>query len=63
MAIGAAGTDVAREVLDLVLLDDHFATIVTAVELGRSTFSNIRKFLTDNVAELTRFVVWVLSDG
>ncbi|WP_284011825.1 hypothetical protein [Haloarcula pelagica] len=45
------------------MLDDHFATIVTAVELGRSTFSNIRKFLTDNVAELTRFVVWVLSDG
>jgi len=67
VAMGASGTDVAREAADLVLLDDHFATIVGAVELGRATFANIRRFLTyhltDNVAELAPFVVWALSGG
>ncbi|MGH4010825.1 MAG: cation-translocating P-type ATPase [Pseudonocardiaceae bacterium] len=67
IAMGASGTDVAREAADLVLLDDHFGTIVSAVELGRATFANIRRFLTyhltDNVAELTPFVVWALSGG
>ncbi|MER5262679.1 cation-transporting P-type ATPase [Actinosynnema sp. NPDC002837] len=67
VAMGASGTDVAREAADLVLLDDHFGTIVGAVELGRATFANIRRFLTyhltDNVAELTPFVFWALSGG
>jgi magnesium-transporting ATPase (P-type) len=67
VAMGRSGTDVAREAADLVLLDDDFATIVAAVEQGRSTFSNIRRFLTyhltDNVAELTPFVAWALSGG
>jgi calcium-translocating P-type ATPase len=67
VAMGRSGTDVAREAADLVLLDDDFATIVAAVEQGRSTFSNIRRFLTyhltDNVAELAPFVVWALSGG
>ena len=65
--MGRSGTDVAREAADLVLLDDDFATIVAAVEQGRATFANIRRFLTyhltDNVAELTPFVVWALSGG
>jgi magnesium-transporting ATPase (P-type) len=67
VAMGASGTDVARESADLVLLDDRFETIVAAVRLGRATFANIRRFLTyhltDNVAELTPFVVWALSAG
>ncbi|GGL40937.1 cation-translocating P-type ATPase [Planomonospora parontospora] len=67
VAMGASGTDVAREAADVVLLDDHFATIVTAVELGRATYANIRRFLTyhltDNVAELTPFLVWAISGG
>ena len=67
VAMGASGTDVAREAADLVLLDDHFGTIVSAVELGRATFANIRRFLTyhltDNVAELAPFVVWALFGG
>jgi magnesium-transporting ATPase (P-type) len=58
---------VARESADLVLLDDHFESIVAAIRLGRATFMNIRRFLTnhltDNVAELTPFVVWALSGG
>ncbi len=67
VAMGRSGTDVARETADLVLLDDDFATIVAAIEQGRSTFANIRRFLTyhltDNVAELTPFLVWALSGG
>jgi magnesium-transporting ATPase (P-type) len=65
IAMGKSGTDVAREAADLVLLDDDFATIVEAVRLGRTTFTNARQFLTyhltDNVAELTPFVLWALS--
>lgn len=53
--------------LALVLLDDNFATIVAAIEQGRTTFANARRFLTyhltDNVAELTPFLVWALSGG
>jgi magnesium-transporting ATPase (P-type) len=67
VAMGLSGTDVAREAADLVLLDDHFGTIVAAIEQGRATYSNIHRFLTyhltDNVAELTPFVVWALSGG
>jgi magnesium-transporting ATPase (P-type) len=67
VAMGRSGTDVAREAADVVLLDDDFATIVEAVAHGRATFLNVRRFLTyhltDNVAELTPFVVWALSGG
>ncbi|MHC6592535.1 cation-translocating P-type ATPase [Arthrobacter sp. C152] len=67
VAMGLGGTDVAREAADLVLLDDHFGTIVSAIEQGRATYSNIHRFLTyhltDNVAELTPFVIWALSGG
>jgi magnesium-transporting ATPase (P-type) len=67
IAMGASGTDVAREAADLVLLDDHFASIVAGVEQGRTTYHNVRRFLTyhltDNVAELTPFLVWGLSGG
>lgn len=67
VAMGAGGTDVAREAADLVLLDDDFETVVTAIAYGRATFANLRRFLTyhltDNVAELAPFVVWALSGG
>jgi magnesium-transporting ATPase (P-type) len=67
VAMGLSGSDVTREAADLVLLDDHFGTIVAAVELGRATFRNVRRFLTyhltDNVAELAPFALWALSAG
>ncbi len=55
VAMGS-GTEVAKEASAVVLLDDHFATVVAAVEEGRVVFDNVRKFVrylfTTNVAEL-----------
>ncbi len=64
VAMGKNGTDVSRSVADLTLKDDNFATIVYAIEEGRTIFKNIRKFvsyqLSCNWAELIILFVGVL---
>ena len=62
VAMGASGTDVAREAADIVLLDDSFASIVKAIESGRAIYENIRKFIvyvfSHNWAELIPFILY-----
>jgi P-type Ca2+ transporter type 2C len=67
IAMGVRGTDVARAAADVILLDDNFATIIKAIELGRAVYSNIRKFatyvFTSNMAEAVPFALMLLSRG
>ncbi|MEN9529704.1 MAG: hypothetical protein RI932_1577 [Pseudomonadota bacterium] len=64
VAMGMCGTDVARESSDIILLDDNFATIVTAIREGRGIYANIRNFMTyifsSNVAEALPYVLFML---
>ena len=67
VAMGTTGTDVAREAATMVLTDDNFASIVTAVEEGRVVYDNIRKFVTYIFAhatpEVIPFLIFALSGG
>jgi len=64
VAMGVAGTDVAKEAADVVLADDNYVTIVAAVEEGRAIFSNLRKFLrfllSSNIGEVMTMFFGVL---
>ncbi|KAL8807131.1 MAG: hypothetical protein Q9200_004786 [Gallowayella weberi] len=61
IAMGLAGSDVAKGASDIVLTDDNFASIVNAIEEGRRMFDNIQKFilhlLTSNIAEVILLIV------
>ena len=67
VAMGRSGTDVAREAATMVLTDDNFATIVSAIEAGRRVYDNVRKFIVYIFAhatpEVVPFLLYALSGG
>ncbi len=67
VAMGLAGTDVAKEAADMILTDDNFASIVNAVEEGRGVYEAIKKFagyiFTSNTPEAWPFILFAFSGG
>ena len=67
VAMGLAGTDVAKEAADMILTDDNFASIVSAVEEGRGVYAAIKKFVsyifTSNAPEAWPFILFAFTGG
>jgi len=64
VSMGITGTDVTKQAADVILLDDNFATLVSAVEQGRTIYSNIRKFvrylLSCNIGEVITMFLGII---
>lgn len=65
VAMGIAGTDVAKDAAEMILTDDNFASIVNAIEEGRAVYTNIKRFLTyilaSNIPEIVPFLLFVIA--
>jgi magnesium-transporting ATPase (P-type) len=65
VAMGIAGTDVAKDAAEMILTDDNFASIVNAIEEGRAVYTNIKRFviyiLASNIPEMFPFLLYVIA--
>ena len=65
IAMGIAGSDVAKQAADVILLDDNFSSIVVGIEEGRLMFDNLKKclfyVLSSNVAEIAPFILFLVA--
>ncbi len=64
--VGIAGSNVSKQVADMILLDDNFASIAMSVEEGRLIFDNLKKSiaytLTSNIPQITPLLLYLLMD-
>jgi Ca2+-transporting ATPase len=63
VAMGITGTEVTKEAADMILTDDNFATIVTAVEGGRGIYDNLMKYVRIQLIELGAFILLFVGAG
>ncbi|HET6642230.1 MAG TPA: HAD-IC family P-type ATPase [Gaiellaceae bacterium] len=63
VAMGITGTEVTKEAGDMILTDDNFATIVSAVEGGRGIYDNLMKYVRIQLIELTAFILLFVGAG
>jgi P-type Ca2+ transporter type 2C len=63
VAMGITGTEVTKEAADMILTDDNFATIVTAVEGGRGIYDNLMKYVRIQLIELGAFILLFVLAG
>ncbi|MFH1149847.1 MAG: cation-transporting P-type ATPase [Actinomycetota bacterium] len=65
VAMGIAGTDVAKDAAEMILTDDNFASIVNAIEEGRAVYDNLKRFVTyilaSNIPEIIPFLLYVIA--
>ncbi len=65
VAMGITGTDVAKDAAEMILTDDNFASIVSAIEEGRAVYTNIKRFVTyilaSNIPEVYPFLLFVIA--
>jgi sodium/potassium-transporting ATPase subunit alpha len=65
IAMGIAGSDVAKQAADVILLDDNFSSIVVGIEEGRLMFDNLKKclfyVLSSNIAEIAPFILFLVA--
>ena len=63
VAMGITGTEVTKEAADMILTDDNFATIVTAVEGGRGIYDNLMKYVRVQLIMLGAFILLFVGAG
>src|SRR4029078_6762626 len=70
VAMGITGTEVTKDAAEMILTDDNFATIVTAVEHGRALYDNLMKYVRLQMISLVGFIltfvgagIWTIADG
>src|SRR5690606_23538828 len=63
VAMGITGTEVTKDAAEMILTDDNFATVVTAVEGGRALYDNLMKYIRFQMVSLAAFILTFVGAG